>query len=210
MRALDLADSIPRRLNRPILVAARARRPALGLGVLTGLALLLAGCASGPLSERESTPPTAQAAAGNRWSSQLEHKREALVRAGANSGTQVARTADNQLKLILPGDAFFDAGRADLKPAMRPVLDEIARQLDPTVRLTVVGHTDGAGPASVNDPLSMDRAEAVREYLVNHGVQRGRLLVEGRGGREPVASNATESGRAANRRVEIYLSQPAS
>ena len=93
---------------------------------------------------------------------------------------------------------------------MRPALDEASRDLDEQVRITIVGHTDSSAGDAVNGPLSLDRAETVREYLVHHGVRRGRLLVEGRGGRQPVASNATEAGRAANRRIEIFLSQPAS
>ena len=147
---------------------------------------------------------------GNLWTARMEERRQALIQTGTGAGISVARTADNQLKLSVPADATFDIGRSELKPAMRPVLDEVSRNLDDAVRVTIVGHTDSSAGDAVNGPLSLDRAEAVREYLVHHGVRRGRLLVEGRGGRQPVASNATEAGRAANRRIEIFLSQPAS
>lgn len=203
--------SLPR-LNA---VAAPARRwtwmqasvlPLLAAGVL----LALGGC--GTMNERGSNTSggTAIGASANLWSRPLEHKREALSRASAGTGAVVVKTADNQLKLIIPADFSFEAGRSELKPAARPLLDELARGLDDEVRVTVVGHTDSVSPVDVNDQLSQDRAEAVREYLVHHGVQRGRLLVEGRGARQPVVSNATEAGRAANRRIEIFLSQPAS
>ncbi|OWQ45691.1 hypothetical protein CDL60_17620 [Roseateles noduli] len=196
---------------------AAASLPILAIGVL----LALGGCASMDSSGTTGTPgANAPAGAtpgaapsvigGNLWTAQMEERRQALIQTGTGSGISVARTADNQLKLSVPADASFDIGRSELKPALRPVLDEVSRNLNDTVRVTIVGHTDSSAGDAVNGPLSLDRAEAVREYLVHHGVRRGRLLVEGRGGRQPVASNATEAGRAANRRIEIFLSQPAS
>lgn len=149
------------------------------------------------------------AVAGNLWSKRMEDKREALARASQGTGVEVARTSDNRLKLNVPSDVSFDTGRADIKPQMRPVLDEIGRNLDPNVRVTIVGHTDSTGSDSVNDPLSRERAEAVRDYLSTRGLSPSRVSVTGRGSHEPVASNDTESGRAANRRVEIFLSENA-
>ena len=75
------------------------------------------------------------------------------------------------------------------------------------MRLTIVGHTDSTGSDAINDPLSRERAMAVRDYLSSRGVAASRVTVAGRGSREPVASNDTDSGRAANRRVEIFLSE---
>jgi outer membrane protein OmpA-like peptidoglycan-associated protein len=147
------------------------------------------------------------AVAGNLWSKRMEEKRAALARASEGTGVEVARTADNRLKLNVPSDVSFDSGRADIKPQMRPVLDEIGRNLDPAVRLTIVGHTDSTGGDAINDPLSRERAVAVREYLASRGVSPSRVSVAGRGSHEPVASNETEAGRAANRRVEIFLSE---
>jgi len=148
------------------------------------------------------------AVAGNLWSKHMEDKREALSRASQGTGVEVVRTDDNRLKLNVPSDVSFDTGRADIKPQMRPVLDEISRNLDPNVTVTVVGHTDATGSDAINEPLSRDRALAVRDYLTSRGVGVSRLRVDGRGAREPVASNDTDSGRAANRRVEIFLSEP--
>ena len=149
------------------------------------------------------------AVAGNLWSKHLEDKRRALAQASAGTGIDVQRTPDNKLKVNVPADFSFDVGRADIKPSMRPVLDELGRNLDPGVRVDVIGHTDSTGSDAVNDPLSVDRAVAVRSYLASRGVPAGRISVQGRGSREPVASNASDAGRAANRRVEIYLSEPA-
>ena len=149
------------------------------------------------------------AVAGNLWSKRMEDKRQAMERASAGTGIQVAKTADNRLKLNVPSDFSFDVGRADIKPVMRPVLDELGRNLDPNVRVSVIGHTDSTGNDAINEPLSIERALAVRDYLARNGVPASRISTEGVGARQPVASNATEAGRAQNRRVEIYLVESA-
>ena len=149
------------------------------------------------------------AVAGNLWSKRMEDTRKALAKATEGTGSAVDRTADNRLKVNVPADVSFDVGRADIKPNMRPVLDELGHNLDAGVRVTVVGHTDSTGSDAINEPLSRARAEAVRNYLGNRGVDSARVQVQGRGAQEPVASNATDSGRASNRRVEIFLSEPA-
>ncbi|MGQ3051520.1 MAG: OmpA family protein [Roseateles sp.] len=147
------------------------------------------------------------AIAGNLWSKRMEDKRAALAQASQGTGVEVARTDDNRLRLNVPSDVSFDTGRADIKPQMRPVLDEIARNLDPNVRVTVVGHTDSTGSDAINEPLSRERAAAVRDYLTARGLASQRVSIAGRGSHEPVASNDSASGRAANRRVEIFLSE---
>ena len=149
------------------------------------------------------------AVAGNLWSKNMEDKRKAMEAATAGTGIEVARTQDNQLKVNVPSDLSFDIGRADIKPALRPVLDQFAQGLDPKMRVRIVGHTDSTGSDAINDPLSVQRATSVRNYLSNRGVDPARTEVQGRGSREPVADNTTEAGRATNRRVEIFLSEPA-
>lgn len=147
------------------------------------------------------------AISGNLWSKHMEDKRRAIAEASQGTGVEVARTEDNRLKLNVPSDVSFDTGSADIKPQMRPVLNEVGRNLDPGVRVTIVGHTDSTGSDAINDPLSRERAAAVRDYLAARGVSSTRVSVAGRGSHEPVASNDTEAGRAANRRVEIFLSE---
>jgi outer membrane protein OmpA-like peptidoglycan-associated protein len=73
--------------------------------------------------------------------------------------------------------------------------------------VTIVGHTDNTGSDAVNNPLSVERAARTRDYLISHGVSPNRMNVEGRGEHEPIASNDTASGRARNRRVEIYVAE---
>ena len=148
------------------------------------------------------------AVAGNLWSKRMEDKRIAMERATAGTSIEVARTADDQLKVSVPSDLSFDVGRADLKPALRPVLEQFAQGLDATTLVRIVGHTDSTGSDAVNDPLSVQRAQTVRDFLSTRGVPGPRMSVEGRGSREPLADNATEVGRTQNRRVEIFLSEP--
>ncbi len=150
------------------------------------------------------------AVAGNLWSKRLDDKRRALASASQGTGVAVERTGDDRLRVSVPSDVSFDTGRADIKPQMRPVLDELSRNLDSSVMLTVVGHTDSTGSNAINEPLSQDRAEAVRDYLVARGVRPSQINAYGRGAREPVATNDTDNGRAANRRVEVFLTDRAS
>jgi len=152
----------------------------------------------------------AGAVAGNVWSKKMEEKRRAMEQATQGTGVEVARTSDNQLKLNVPSDISFDSGRADIKPELRAVLDQFASGLgsDPTMHVRVIGHTDSTGSDAVNDPLSLRRAESVRNYLADRGVSPGRIDIAGRGSHEPVADNATDAGRAHNRRVEIFLREP--
>lgn len=145
------------------------------------------------------------AVAGNVWSRHMEEKRKALEQATQGTGVDVARTADNRIKLNIPSDFSFDKNSAAVKPTMKPVLDEVARGLDGTVYVDVIGHTDSTGTDAINKPLSINRADSVREYLSARGVAASRIAINGVGASQPVASNDTLEGRAQNRRVEIYL-----
>jgi outer membrane protein OmpA-like peptidoglycan-associated protein len=187
----------------------RQRGTAQGAGVGAVAGAILGGATGGSAGRGAVVGGALGAVAGNLWSKRMEDKREALARATQGTGIGIDRTADNRLKLNVPSDVSFDSGRADIKPPMRPVLDEIGRNLTPEMNVTVIGHTDSTGGDTVNLPLSRERANAVRDYLVARGVSAQRLMVEGRGAREPVATNDTDAGRAANRRVEIFLAETA-
>lgn len=151
------------------------------------------------------------AAGGYVWSRHMEEKKLAMQRATAGTGVQVTQTADNQLKLNIPSDVSFDTGRADIKPNMRPILDQFAQGLStqPNTEVRVIGHTDSTGSPAINDPLSVQRAQSAKNYLASRGVDPNRIIIAGRGDREPVADNGTEAGRARNRRVEIFLGERA-
>ena len=151
------------------------------------------------------------AVAGNIWSNRMENQKRAMEQATQGTGVQVTQTADNRLKLEIPSDISFDTGRADIKPEMRPVLDRFASTLveNPATTVTIVGHTDNTGSDAINNPLSVNRAQSARDYLVSRGVASSRISIDGRGSREPIADNSTEAGRARNRRIDIFLAERA-
>lgn len=151
------------------------------------------------------------AAGGYVWSRHMQEKKLAMERATAGSGVQVSQTPDNQLKLNIPSDISFDTGRADIKPALRPILDQFANGLSgqPDTEVRIIGHTDSTGTDALNDRLSVERAESARQYLTARGVDPRSVVIAGRGEREPIADNSSEAGRARNRRVEIFLGERA-
>ncbi len=146
------------------------------------------------------------------WSKQMEDKKRAMETATAGTGTVVTQTADNQLKLSIPNDISFATGRFDIQPRLMPILDQFAQGLNqqPSMEVRIVGHTDSTGNDAINNPLSVNRAQSARDYLVARGVNSARIAIDGRGSREPVADNGTEAGRARNRRIEIFLAERAS
>ncbi|MBF0164152.1 MAG: OmpA family protein [Magnetococcales bacterium] len=99
----------------------------------------------------------------------------------------------------------FATNRHTIAATDFPLLDGVSRVMkeNPTLRVEIQGHTDRIGSASSNERLSKQRAEAVRDYLVGHGIQSERLQVIGLGFEQPVASNDTVEGRAKNRRVVL-------
>ena len=104
----------------------------------------------------------------------------------------------------------FDSNKADLKPEGLSVLNrqaEILNQHFPNATVYVCGYTDSTGSNEVNDRLSLQRAEAVRNYLTTQKVDPGRMKTQGFGKLFEVASNATPEGRALNRRTEVIIPQ---
>lgn len=110
-------------------------------------------------------------------------------------------------KVSYSADAFFDFDKAILKPAGKASLDELSGKLG-GMNLEViiaVGHTDSVGTDAYNQKLSIRRAEAVKAYLKDKGIEETRIYTEGKGESQPKADNATAEGRAQNRRVEIEV-----
>jgi len=143
------------------------------------------------------------------WSRQMEDKKRQMEAATAGTGTEVTQTADNQLKLSIPNDISFASGKSDIQARLKPILDQFAQGVNQqgSMEVKIIGHTDSTGSDAINNPLSMRRAESARDYLVSRGVAASRISTEGRGSREPIADNATEAGRARNRRIDIYLAE---
>lgn len=153
----------------------------------------------------------AGALGGYIWSQKMQEQKAAMEKATAGTGVGVTQTADNRLKLDIPADISFDVGRSTVKSNLAGVLNQFANTLNanPVTTVTIVGHTDSTGSDAVNNPLSLDRANSARDYLIARGVGVARFSTEGRGSREPVADNSTAEGRAKNRRVEIFVAEAA-
>jgi OOP family OmpA-OmpF porin len=124
-------------------------------------------------------------------------------RAAAPAAAPVAAAT----KVTYAADAFFDFDKAVVKPAGKTKLDDLVSKVK-GINLEViiaVGHTDSVGSDTYNQKLSVRRAEAVKAYLVSKGIEKNRIYTEGKGEKQPVASNVTNEGRAKNRRVEIEV-----
>ena len=153
----------------------------------------------------------AGAGGGYLWSKHMQEQRAAMEQATQGTGVTVSQTQDNQLKLEIPSDISFASGSYQIKSNLRPILDRFAVTLNqnPATTVRIIGHTDNRGSDAVNNPLSVNRADATRDYLVTRGVLLSRISIDGRGSREPIATNSTEEGRAQNRRVEIFVAEAA-
>jgi len=121
-----------------------------------------------------------------------------------------AKVTDRGLVLTL-GDVLFSSGRADLKAGASGHLDRLVAFLIryPTRTAAIEGYTDNVGSEDFNQGLSERRADSVRSYLTEHGVDGARLSATGGGESDPVADNGTAAGRQQNRRVEVVISDPA-
>lgn len=181
-------------------------------GATTGAVI---GAVAGQVIGGDSRASTIGAALGGLggyvWSRQMEDKKRQMERATAGTGAVVTQTADNQLKLSIPNDISFATGKHDIQPRLMPILDQFAQGLNqqPSMEVRIVGHTDNTGTDAINNPLSVNRAQSARDYLVSRGVAMQRISIDGRGSREPIADNASEAGRARNRRIDIFLAERA-
>ena len=147
--------------------------------------------------ELELQARSAQAQAAQQEAAELRRQMEAMQ----------AEQTDRGMVLTL-GDVLFDLNRAELKPAGETTVGRLAEFMAEyeNRRVRVEGYTDSTGAESYNQQLSERRAEAVREALMDRGINRARIEVQGFGEQYPVATNETSAGRQQNRRVEIVIS----
>ena len=133
---------------------------------------------------------------------QAQKLRQKLV----GTGVQVVEE-DGKVYLIMPGNITFNTNDDVIKTSFEGVLDSVAvviKEYDKTLVL-VRGFTDNTGSDALNNTLSYQRAVSVANYLRLQGVSSERIMAQGYGSRNPIASNTTPEGRAQNRRVEIVL-----
>ena len=196
---------------------------------------LMAGCATDPYTGQSKVANTAWgtgigAAAGAGIGALIGGEKGALIGAGvgAASGAAVGgymdiqagklrqelvgtgvqvQESNGQIYLIMPGNITFGTNDATIQSGFKPVLNSVAKVIKEynKTMVQVNGYTDSTGSNATNMALSERRANAVSNYLRLQGVNGNRIITEGFGPANPIASNATAAGREQNRRVEIVL-----
>jgi outer membrane protein OmpA-like peptidoglycan-associated protein len=147
----------------------------------------------------------------------VQAERDARLRAEQDSAAamqrlqQVAKVSEEARGRVitLNGSIVFSSGTATILPSAQKRLDDVAIALksEPRAQFLVEGHADSRGSDEFNMKLSAARAKAVRDYLVDRGVDDARIGAVGKGEDDPIATNATSEGRANNRRVEIIINR---
>lgn len=136
----------------------------------------------------------------------MDNQESKLRKRLEGTGVSVTRVGDS-IVLNMPSNITFDTNQADVKPPFFNTLNSVAlvfKEYNQTL-INVIGHTDSSGDANYNYDLSRRRAASVAQYLAAQQLDSNRFSVEGHGASDPVASNATASGKAQNRRVEITI-----
>ncbi len=173
-----------------------------GLGALAGAGIgALVGGEKGAL-----VGAGVGAAAGAGTGYYMDNQAKKLRAELLGTGVQVMEE-NGRVRLIMPGNVTFASDSATINSAFQPVLTSVAKVIKEYSKtmVEVSGYTDNTGSSAYNNTLSLQRATAVSNFLRLSGVSANRLLVNGFGSKNPIASNATASGRAENRRVEIVL-----
>ena len=177
-----------------------------GIGAVAGAVLGAAASSKKDRGRGALTGAVVGGAIGGGAGKYMDNQEAKLRQRLQGTGVQVQRDGDN-LNLIMPGNITFATSRAEIRSDFYDVLGSVALVLKEFNKTNVLvsGHTDSTGSDIVNQQLSEDRANSVRMYLINQKVASSRLQANGYGSRSPIASNNTEEGRQANRRVEIQL-----
>ena len=138
---------------------------------------------------------------GNKMDKQAKDIKEALP------GAQVERVNEGIKITLSENTVNFDFNSAALTTVSKSNLDKLAGVMVqyPDTNINVYGHTDSKGTAQVNQKISENRANSVKNYLISKGIASSRMITMGRGFSEPIASNDTDAGRAQNRRVEFAI-----
>lgn len=174
-----------------------------GVGALGGAAIgALAGGGRGAL-----IGGAIGAVTGGLIGNSMDQENADLRRELVDTGVQVEPGPGNSVQLVMASDVSFNTDQARIRPRFYEVLDNVALVLKKynNNNIVITGFTDNVGGDAYNQELSEARAASVGDYLSSQGIPPNRIFTQGFGKRDPVASNATASGRAMNRRVVINL-----
>lgn len=150
------------------------------------------------------------------FTTDASYDRKLPIPAGVDkNGTSQRFTLNFTLRIELPKkyelrNVFFDTGKSILRPESSKELNELVEfmSLQKTMVIEIAGYTDNVGTDAANLKLSQDRADAVRNYLVNHKIPANQVQAKGYGSSDPVASNDTPDGKQQNRRTEVHIINP--
>ena len=163
----------------------------------------------GAEAKKKADAELAASEAQRKATEQFDREKQVLRARLLENFNRVMPTTDTPRGLVVNmGDVLFDTGKSTLRPEAREDLAKLSGIVInyPALRLTIEGYSDNSGKAEVNQALSEQRANAVRSYLVNQGLNAGSLSAQGLGVNNPVGDNSTPEGRQKNRRVEIIVS----
>lgn len=180
------------------------------IGTAAGAVL---GFVVGELAGNRTVGTAVGAAVGAGTGAIIGHRMDKAAEAAAqveNATVQTVTDANNltAVKVTFDSGVLFATNKYDLNSTAKANLADFARVLKEysDADVAIFGHTDSTGSDAINNPLSVNRANAVADYLMSLGVSASQIKsVEGFGSKEPVADNSTVEGRKANRRVEIYM-----
>jgi len=176
-----------------------------GIGAVAG-AVLGAAVSKGNRAEGALIGAAVGGAVGGGVGYYMDQQEMLLRQELEGTGVRVERVGD-EIRLVMPGNITFATDSDRIAGNFYPVLDSVGKVLvkfDKTA-INVDGYTDATGSFEYNQMLSERRAQSVSNYLMQIGIDRLRVSSRGFGERNPIASNDTAGGRAANRRVEIWI-----
>lgn len=206
--AITLSVSLIGCTTNPYTGQQEVSRTAIGAGIGAVAGAVLGNATGGDHQRRNRlVGATLGALAGGSVGYYMDRQQAELHQQLQGTGVSVTRSGNNII-LNMPGDVTFATDQYQVEARFYPVLNSVAKVLthyDKTL-VDVAGYTDSTGTASYNLQLSRKRAASVANYLAAQGVQPMRIQAIGYGENNPVASNATASGRSMNRRVTITLS----
>lgn len=177
-----------------------------GVGAVTGALIGVATASKKDRGKGALTGAAAGAAVGGGIGYYMDRQEAALRAKLEGTGVRVVREGNN-IRLVMPNNITFGVDRYEVRPEFYSTLESVAivlKEFDKT-NIRIAGHTDSTGSAEYNQTLSERRASSVGQLLTTHGVISGRVWMTGYGERYAIASNDTDYGRQANRRVELEL-----